>query len=75
MKFDGMTEHELDAYWKSKEEKMTTPVYDQALTEWKEAIASAEARATKELRLKVLAVLGEVKRPTVAMKNLMEECK
>lgn len=75
MKFDGMTEHELDAYWRSKEEKMGTPVFDKALSEWQEAIASAEARATKELKLRVLSVLGEVKRPTAAMKKLMEECK
>lgn len=54
---------------------MTTPIYDQAIGEWKEAIASAEARATKELKLRVLSVLGEVKRPTAAMKRLMEECK
>lgn len=53
---------------------MSTPIFDALHADWSDVIASAEARATLELKSKIVEVLSQVKRPTVAMKQLLEEC-
>lgn len=53
---------------------MSTPIFDALFADWSQAIASAEVRATAELKRKVIETLSGHKRPTVAMKKLLEEC-
>lgn len=50
-----------------------TPIHDTLKADWSAAIASAEARASIELRNHVLATLKRIVKPTLIVKKLIEE--
>lgn len=54
---------------------MTTPIHDELKANWELVIKSAEARATIELKREIIAALGDHKRPTAAMKKLLEKAR
>lgn len=52
---------------------MSTPIFDAVKAQFDDAIASAEARATMEIKAKVLATLKPIKTKSAAVKGLIEE--
>ena len=50
-----------------------TPIYDKAHTEWKQAIASGEARAMLQMKKRILGALQEISRPTHKVKAIIKE--
>jgi hypothetical protein len=52
---------------------LSTPIFDAVKAQFDDAIASAEQRATLEIKTKVLNTLKPMKSKTVAVKNLIEE--
>ena len=52
---------------------MSTPIFDAVKAQFDDAIASAEQRATLEIKTKVLDTLKPLKSKTAAVKNLIEE--
>lgn len=52
---------------------MSTPVFDAVKAQFDDAIASAEARATIEIKTKVLGTLKPIKAKSAAIKGLIEE--
>jgi hypothetical protein len=52
---------------------MTTPIFDAVKAQFDDAIASAEQRATIEIKTKVLDTLKPLKTKNTAVKNLIEE--
>lgn len=52
---------------------MSTPVFDAVKAQFDDAIASAEARATIEIKTKVLGTLKPIKTKSAAIKGLIEE--
>lgn len=50
---------------------MTTPIFDAVKAQFDDAIASAEARATKEIKQQVLTVLKPIKTKSAAIKQLI----
>jgi hypothetical protein len=52
---------------------MGTPIFDAVKAQFDDAIASAEARATIEIKEKVLNTLKPIKTKSAAIKDLIEE--
>lgn len=52
---------------------MSTPIFDAVKAQFDDAIASAEARATMEIKAKVLGTLKPIKTKSAAVKSLIEE--
>ena len=52
---------------------MSTPIFDAVKAQFDDAIASAEQRATMEIKTKVLTTLKPLKSKTAAVKSLIEE--
>lgn len=52
---------------------MTTPIFEAVKAQFDDAIASAEARATMEIKAKVLDTLKPIKTKSAAIKGLIEE--
>ena len=50
---------------------MSTPIFDAVKAQFDDAIASAEARATKEIKQQVLTVLKPIKTKSAAIKQLI----
>jgi hypothetical protein len=52
---------------------LSTPIFDAVKAQFDDAIASAEARATIEIKTKVLDTLKPIKTKSAAIKGLIEE--
>ena len=52
---------------------MSTPIFDAVKAQFDDAIASAETRATMEIKAKVLETLKPIKTKGAALKKLIEE--
>lgn len=52
---------------------MSTPIFDAVKAQFDDAVASAEQRATIEMKAKVLATLKPLKTKPAAVKKLIEE--
>jgi hypothetical protein len=51
---------------------MATPIYDRLKADWSEATTASRAIARAELKKEILALFGEIKKPTKQVTDLMK---